>query len=413
LKLLILAFALAAAVHAQRPVLMVSVDGLDARYLNDAGRLGLKIPNLRRIVTQGQSARGVIGVVPTVTWPSHTTLISGVPPSVHGILGNRRPRDEGGDYYWSASLLKARTLLDTAKAAGKSTAAITWPVTVDAPLTYNLPEYFQKRRGGAMDLPSIASKSVPAGLQVRISSMFPSFAQEWMDDRTRTLATRYLLRVHKPDLLLVHLVDLDSEAHETGPFSTHANAVLEYIDELIGTMLADLPQNYVFVLVSDHGFERIDREVNLKVIASKQKVDGLRSMGGIAVADTPQAAALLRSLSKEAQYGIGREIPPSDVKILAPSLAMASAVFESAPHYWFGSGEKELHSKPHETGAHGHWPGRYRAVFAAWGTGVKPQRLEEIMMTIASHRGLPPFSDYSLYRDLLADGATRYSNPAS
>jgi hypothetical protein len=118
-------------------------------------------------------------------------------------------------------------------------------------------------------------------------------------------------------------------------------------------------------------------------------------MGGIAVADTPQAAALLRSLSKEAQYGIGREIPPSDVKILAPSLAMASAVFESAPHYWFGSGEKELHSKPHETGAHGHWPGRYRAVFAAWGTGVKPQRLEEIMMTsiasrVAAFLGLQP-----------------------
>jgi hypothetical protein len=51
-------------------------------------------------------------------------FISGVPPFVHGILGNLRPRTEGGDYYWSAYLLKARTLLDVAKAAGKSTAAI-------------------------------------------------------------------------------------------------------------------------------------------------------------------------------------------------------------------------------------------------------------------------------------------------
>jgi hypothetical protein len=76
LKLLILAFALAAAVRAQRPVLMVSVDGLDARYLNDADRLGLKIPNLRRIMTQGQSARGVIGVVPTVTHSSRIACCS-------------------------------------------------------------------------------------------------------------------------------------------------------------------------------------------------------------------------------------------------------------------------------------------------------------------------------------------------
>lgn len=360
---------------------MVSVDGLDARYLNDADKLGLKIPNLRRIVKQGQSASGVIGSVPTVTWPSHTTMISGVPPSVHGILGNRRPRNEGGDYYWSANLLKARTLLDAAKAAGKKTAAITWPVTVDAPLTYNLPEYFQKRRGGAMDLPSIGSKAVPADLVTRISAMFPSFAQEWMDDRTRTLATRYFIKTFKPDLVLVHLVDLDSEAHETGPFTSHANAILEYTDELIGTMLADLPKEYAFVLVSDHGFERVDREVNLRAVAAKRNVEGVRPMGGIVAADTPQAAALLRELAKDAAYGIGREIPANEVSGLSPALAVSVAVFECAPHQWFGTGDGELHAKPREAGAHGHWPTRYRSVFAVWGTGIKSQQLGEIEMT--------------------------------
>jgi len=358
---------------------MVSVDGLDARYLNDADKLGLKVPNLRRIVKQGQTASGVIGAVPTVTWPSHTTMISGVPPSVHGILGNRRPRNEGGDYYWSANLLKARTLLDAAKAAGKRTAAITWPVTVDAPLTYNLPEYFQKRRGGAMDLPSISSKSVPADLVARISARFPSFAQEWMDDRTRTLATRFFIQTFKPDLVLVHLVDLDSEAHETGPFSKHANAILEYTDELIGTMLAELPKEYAFVLVSDHGFERIDREVNLRVAATKRNVEGVRPMGGIVAADTAQAAALLRELAKDDTYGIGREIPFAEVARLAPQIK-AVAVFECAPHFWFGSSDSELHSKPHELGAHGHWPSRYRAMFAVWGQGIKPQQLGEIEM---------------------------------
>ena len=85
-----------------RPLLVLSVDGLDHRYLRDADKLGLKIPNLHRLMKEGQWAAGVVGVVPTVTWPSHTTLISGVTPAEHGILGNRRPKTEGGDYYWTA-----------------------------------------------------------------------------------------------------------------------------------------------------------------------------------------------------------------------------------------------------------------------------------------------------------------------
>src|SRR4030095_4491645 len=136
-----------------RPLLVISVDGLDYRYLRDCDKLGLKIPNLRRLTREGEVTEGIIGVFPTVTWPSHTTLITGVDPRFHGILGNRRPREEGGDYYWDVALLKTTTLWHAAREAGLETAAITRHVTVGATIDFNLPEYFQKRRGGAMDLP--------------------------------------------------------------------------------------------------------------------------------------------------------------------------------------------------------------------------------------------------------------------
>ena len=84
------------------------------------------------------------------------------------------------------------TLWDAAKRAGLTTAAVTWPVTVDAPITWNLPEYFLKRQGGEMDLAGVASKSTP-GLVDAIAVKYPSFKQQWMDDRTRTLAAMYLL----------------------------------------------------------------------------------------------------------------------------------------------------------------------------------------------------------------------------
>ena len=144
-----LAFFLSASMWAGQPLLVISVDGLDQRYLDNRDAMGLKIPHIRRMLAEGQWSAGVVGEVPTITWPSHTTLITGVSPSVHGILGNRRPN--GGDYYWTVDLLKVPTLLDAAKAAGKRTATVTWPVTVNAPVTFNLPEYFQRRRGGSMD----------------------------------------------------------------------------------------------------------------------------------------------------------------------------------------------------------------------------------------------------------------------
>src|SRR5258708_5922364 len=113
----------------------------------------------------------------------------------------------------SALLSAAQTLLQAVEAAGKTAATITWPVTVNAPAHWNLPEYFHRRRGGSMDLATIGSKSKPPDLVERISKEYPSFPQEWMDDRTRTLAVLYLLKREHPDLLLVHMVDLDSEEH--------------------------------------------------------------------------------------------------------------------------------------------------------------------------------------------------------
>jgi len=92
--LLVVVVALAVGVtvaRAQRagvPVVLLSIDGLKPDYVLDADRHGLKVPNLRRLVAEGAAATGVQGVTPTVTYPSHTTLVTGVSPAIHGILNN-------------------------------------------------------------------------------------------------------------------------------------------------------------------------------------------------------------------------------------------------------------------------------------------------------------------------------------
>ena len=378
---LLIAALLATAVASARPLVVISVDGLDYRYLRDADALGLRIPHMRRMMAEGTSAQGVIGVVPTITWPSHTTLISGVAPHVHGIMGNRRPKAEGGDYYWSTSLLKSPTLLNVLRQQQMKSAAITWPVTVDATVDFNLPEYFQNRNGGAMDLPSIESKAT-AGLVQEIAETFPSFAQYWMNDRTRALATVYLLERKKPDLVLLHLVDHDAEAHEHGPFSREAKSVLEYTDELIGDIVHALPKDAVVALVSDHGFERTDTVVNLQSL----KGDAVTISSFLLVARSAQAAAKIRKMRGDRKFGIGREVPVDEYRHYAADAESVIAVWEPAEHFAFSPGEagsSELHTKPHEKGNHGLWPTRpdYRSVFVLWGSGVKREQLPEIQMT--------------------------------
>jgi len=372
--------------HASK-LLVISVDGLDYRYLRDADKLGLKIPNLRKLQREGEVTEGIEGAFPTVTWPSHTTMITGVAPAQHGILGNRRPKDEGGDYYWEVDLLKTKTLWHATHKAGLKSAAITWPVTVNAAIDFNLPEYFQRRNGGGMDLRSIESKATP-GLVEKITRVFPSFAQEWMDDRTRTLATVYLLKYEKPHLILLHLVDHDAEAHHNGPFSREANAMIEYSDELIGQMLAAAPKDLVVALVSDHGFERADKVVDVNQILKQESIAGMVEMRpGFLTANDARVVEWLRAASAANKHGIGREIPKEEVQRFAPSLTKATAVFESAEHFLFGPAKAgEVFSEPAERGVHGLWPGRkdYAASLILWGKGIKPARKPRAsMLTIA------------------------------
>lgn len=371
---------LASAVLAARPLLVISIDGLDHRYLRDADRLGLRIPNLRRIVKEGAWADGgVIGVVPTVTFPSHTTIVTGVRPDRHGIINNNRPKEEGGERYFFASFLKVPTLWDAAKKAGLRTGAVHWPVTVDSKnIDWDFPEHFKRRQGAGMDWAATAEKATP-GLIDKMVAKFPSMPQEWVDDRVRTLATIYILQNEKPDLVLLHLVDHDSEAHETGPFSIHAKAVLEYQDELIGRILAAKPKNMSVALVSDHGFEGVDKTVSPWDWLREAGVDGgIESSGTFLTAQSEAAAAVLR------KRGL-REIPAAEWQRFVPHRPKPVAAFEPAEHTVFtrtASDKAAPLPKPH--GDHGFWPTRYRATFALWGGGVKAEKLGEIdMLSIA------------------------------
>jgi len=364
-------------------LLVISVDGLDWRYLRDRDALGLRIPNFRKLMAKSQVADGVVGVWPTITWPSHTTMLTGVRPDQHGILGNASGPPDPALSYWSATKIKVPTLTQCLAGAGRSVGAVNWPVTVDAKIDWNLPEVYARRNGDSSDMDTVDKFGTP-GLVAEIGRAYPSFAQQWLDDRSRALATIYLLTRKHPDLMLLHFAELDSEQHEEGPFVPHAKAVVERTDELIGDIIKALPKDYVVALVSDHGFEQVDHLTNLKVLAAADGVMGAMTVtGGLVTSSDPQVLAWLRAQSGKGD--VGREVPTEEIKRYAPQLA--GVAFEPAPHVMFGN-TGPARSSSQTKGNHGFWPTRpdYHSIFLLSGPGIKPAQLGTIEMVSLKDR---------------------------
>src|SRR5580692_171184 len=130
-----------------RALLIISIDGMRPDYVSAADQHGLKIPTLRRIYETGTHAAGVRGVLPTVTYPSHTTLMTGVWPTRHGIAANVTfdplGKNEAG-WFWYSEDIRVPTLWEAAAKAGYVTGSVSWPVTVGAHgISWLVPEYWR------------------------------------------------------------------------------------------------------------------------------------------------------------------------------------------------------------------------------------------------------------------------------
>jgi predicted AlkP superfamily pyrophosphatase or phosphodiesterase len=253
------------------PVLMISIDGLRPADVIEAEKRGLKVPNLRRFVRDGAYASGVTGVLPTVTYPSHTTLLTGTSPARHGVLSNTAfdPLQANYDgWYWYASDIKLPTLWDAAAKAGLSTANVHWPVSVGANVRWNLPQYW--RAGTADDAKLISALATPglvATLEKELGESYAAGIDESIegDEKRGRFAVR-LLQDRKPGFATVYLTALDHEQHAKGPGTPEAHAVLERIDAIVGKLVAAelaAQPDAAIAVVSDHGFEAISTETNL------------------------------------------------------------------------------------------------------------------------------------------------------
>lgn len=365
-----------------RTVVFVSLDGLKA---DDA--LASDAPaTLRRLKAEGAWAEGVEPVVPPVTYPNHATLATGVRPLRHGISTNVA-LDPPGEWRFYAEHLRATPLWEAVRARGGRVAALSWPVTVGADIDLLVPEYF--RYGLPGDAPLLDALCRPPGLLRRLVGSGPA------PDRRRGLddflagSAETLLREDRPDLLMLHLVDLDHAQHESGPGSPEARSTLEAEDRRLGRLLAALPQGAVLVLASDHGFTPVREDISVPVLMQRTGL-GERFLAeaaggycGLSWKGEPDEAVLAQALATLAAVPeIARVLTRADLDAVGAFPGAALALESRDARVFSSRKEGPLVGPSRNKGAHGFDPRRpdQQAAFFAWGRGVRPGRLPRLRM---------------------------------
>lgn len=421
------------------PVVLISIDGLKPDYVLEADKHKLKIPNLRRLTSEGAHASGVVAAFPTVTYPNHTTMVTGVSPSKHGILANTPfdpfGKNQGG-WYWYAEDIRVPTLWDAASQAGLVTASVDWPVTVGANITHNIAQYWRAETPD--DLKLIRALSTP-GLLSEAERHVGSYPRgndyTVAADHRRAAFTAFVLEKKKPNFLLCYFSGLDTEEHSSGPYSRETFSTLEQIDEMVGQVRAAAEKlgdgRAVICVVSDHGFMRIEKEININAalsraglikLDSKGRVESWRAIswyaGGSAAImlensrddeARSQVGKLLKQLASDPQNGIDRVIEGPEINKLD---GFPGAAFALSAREGFKIGRNldgPLITPCKDRGMHGYLPDikAMHAAFFISGPGI-PEGLDlgvidmrDLAPTLAALMGLalPLAEGRDLFRD--------------
>ena len=232
------------------PVILISVDGLRADYL----RRGIT-PNISGLAARGVTTSAMRPSFPSLTFPNHYTLVTGLRPDRHGVVNNNMQDAELGRFSMSirTAVEDARwwnggePIWVTAEKAGIATATMFWPGS-EAPVGGIRPHRWL-RFDGAM--PEAA----------RVDQLLA-----WLDERPR------------PGFATLYFDTVDHDGHEFGPDSPQLNEAVARVDAQIGRLLAGLQQRGIaanIILVADHGMAKVtsDRRIFLDSLLDPASVE--------------------------------------------------------------------------------------------------------------------------------------------
>ncbi|TCD08272.1 alkaline phosphatase family protein [Pedobacter frigidisoli] len=439
----ILCWLSAGSIYAQEQhVVLISVDGLRPEFYMDQ-QWGMV--NVRQAMKNGSYAEGVRGSFPSVTYPSHTTIVSGVLPAKHGIYYNTpvEPLGVSGKWFWYYKDIKVPTIWTAAKDAGLITAGVSWPVTVGAPIDYNLPEYviLPKDKSEKKDeIKAMLLESNPKSLFQEVQNLavgqfveYGATIDFYTSDQNKSRMAAYILKRYKPSFLALHIALLDHFEHEQGRDGDKVRSALVGVDVAIKTIMdaaevAGISKNTTFIITGDHGFVDIHTQFKPNVLLAKlglyddaKKTEWkayFQQSGGSAFLHLkdPKDKAGLEKINqglKQLPLGIQRMYHVLDKEEIAKAQGdpTASIALAANQGFSFGASATGEMLAAVSGGTHGYLPTDFKEIqtgFVAFGKGIKAGTViplmgqEDIAPLIAKLLNLNLKTDGILYPGLLA-----------
>lgn len=257
-----------------RHVVIVCIDGFASYLLNDAKA---PVPTLRKLAQEGAVAvEGMRVSNPSITWPNHTTMVTGVRPERHGVLANGilvrgaagvpvfvDPKKDQKD------LVRVTTLFDVAHSSGLTTADINWPCTRgSSSLDDSLPDAPDQITHMT---PRLRSELIQLG--ILSDAMDKTFASNSGvgKDLIWTETARHIIRTRKPNLLALHLLNVDSTHHAEGPQSPPGYTANAYADMCLARVVAAIDEAGIrdkttILVVADHGFTLTPKAIRPNIL---------------------------------------------------------------------------------------------------------------------------------------------------
>jgi len=392
------------------------------------------LPNFKRVWNRCARINKVRSIYPSITYPCHTTMMTGVYPDRHGIINNEQPvlGEVKSKWVHFRESVKAKTIFDYAHEAGLTTAAVFWPVTGNDPsIDHLMNEYWPQtpdetteecfRATGSSE--DVIEHIIKPNLAVQRHRKHPYC------DIFVTHCAADMIRRYKPNLLMVHPANIDAARHSSGVFSDAVTHALHEIDVWFGQIVnacedAGILDDTDFFIISDHGQMNIVRVVNINVLLAengfittdeKGDIVSMKAFCKSAALSThvyltdptdektkKELHAFLQKLCDEGVYGISRVYTAEEAKEEEHLAGDFSFVLETDGYTTFGNDwrrplVRSYDISDYKTGraTHGHHPAKgVQPTFFAFGPDIEEgvvvenARLVDEAPTIARALGL-------------------------
>jgi predicted AlkP superfamily pyrophosphatase or phosphodiesterase len=254
-------------------VVLISVDGMRPVYYLDPA---YPAPAMRQLYREGAHAVAVRAVFPALTYPGHTTLVTGALPARHGIVNNRQ-FEPVTDPPWvkDSSRIRVPALWDAVRARGGTTASVLWPVTLGADIDWNLPEIWPGGEGSAID--ALRGSDRPRGLLEELETVAcgrltpENFNNKWISHDLRVaLIAEYLFERYRPTLLLVHTQASNQVPQEPDWRNRRRARSVAGSDQIVSMILEVIERTKTWdstavIVTGDHGNTEVHTQVRPNV----------------------------------------------------------------------------------------------------------------------------------------------------